>query len=175
MAPGTSCGAGEECSGTTCVNGCYIGGQQYAAAAPNPSNACQTCQPAASTSAWTDTADGNPCSGGTCCSLVCTDLSTDPQNCGECGAACPAGPSPGCGGALCNYTLASGQGGPYGIAVDSTSVYWTNYAGGTVMKVSIGGGTPTALASGQSLPPGIAVDSTRVYWTSGGSVMMAPK
>jgi hypothetical protein len=33
-------------------------------------------------------------------------------------------------------TLASGQSGPRRIAVDGTSVYWTNYINGTVMKLS---------------------------------------
>jgi hypothetical protein len=48
-------------------------------------------------------------------------------------------------------------------------VYWTNY-GGTVMKLSLGGGSPTTLASGQTSPEvfpcTIAVDTTSVYWNT---------
>jgi sugar lactone lactonase YvrE len=61
--------------------------------------------------------------------------------------------------------------------VDATSVYWTTYLGGTVMKVSLDGGTTTLLASGQNSPQDIAVDATSVYWTThGGTVMkLTPK
>jgi len=32
-------------------------------------------------------------------------------------------------------TIATGQTGPFGVAVDSAYVYWTNQTGGTVMRV----------------------------------------
>jgi hypothetical protein len=68
-------------------------------------------------------------------------------------------------------------------SVDATSLYWTNYNDGTVMKMPTSGGTPTTLASSQNNPGFIAVDATSVYWTnfsggssSGGKVMkLLPK
>jgi len=61
--------------------------------------------------------------------------------------------------------LASGLPSAAGIAVDATSLYWTIWSDGTVMKVALGGGAPTILATGQSSPGDIAVDATSVYWT----------
>jgi hypothetical protein len=36
---------------------------------------------------------------------------------------------------------------------------------GTLMKVSLAGGTPTTLVSELTRPCGLAVDATSVYWT----------
>ena len=67
--------------------------------------------------------------------------------------------------------------GPRGLAVDASSVYWTNSATGNVVKVALTGGSPVTLASGQSEPWGIAVDATSVYWATNvnpGTIMKVP-
>jgi hypothetical protein len=52
------------------------------------------------------------------------------------------------------------------LAVDATSVYWSN---GNVMKVPIGGGEVTTLAVAQA--GAIAVDKTSVYWADTAAIM----
>lgn len=64
---GTACGSGGICHTGACVSGCEIGGVYYMTNAPDPNNPCQTCQPAASTSAWSKVADGTACGGGQVC------------------------------------------------------------------------------------------------------------
>jgi hypothetical protein len=66
---------------------------------------------------------------------------------------------------------------PLALVVDGASVYWTEYNAGTVMKVAVGGGTPTVVASGQLGPNGLTADATSLYWTDdlGGMVMKLAK
>jgi len=76
IADGVTCGSGEVCSAGACASSCFISGTVYAAAAANPSDACQSCQPAMSTTAWTSVADGSMCGNSQTCSS------------GQCGTQC---------------------------------------------------------------------------------------
>ena len=63
--------------------------------------------------------------------------------------------------------LISGLNNPRAIAIDSSSVYWTERwatGDGAVKKVGINGSAVTTLASGLNCPGAIAVDSTSIYW-----------
>jgi sugar lactone lactonase YvrE len=73
---------------------------------------------------------------------------------------------------------------PWGIAVDSTNVYWTDPIAQTISQTPIGGGQSVILAqiggvNGASAtwnPAGIVVDATAVYWVNAsGQILMVPK
>jgi hypothetical protein len=108
-----------------------------------------------------------PFDAGTCAA----DTTTDPLNCGGCGAACaPA-------------VLVQGQSAPGTFLVaDATNLYWTSFASDVVVKMPLGGGDPVTLTSGSGLlaSRGLAVDGGYVYWpadsrrTSTSSMLKVP-
>jgi hypothetical protein len=73
---GTSCGTAVICAFGKCLASCDIAGNVYPSGKLNPGNPCQSCQPAVSTSSWSNVADGTSCGTG----LVCSS--------GACGGGC---------------------------------------------------------------------------------------
>ncbi len=59
----------------------------------------------------------------------------------------------------------------FSIAVDSTSVYWTDCSG-MIKKIGINGGQVTTLATGTA-SHGIQMDPSNVYWADGSSINRA--
>ena len=106
------------------------------------------------------------------------DLCGDPNHCGGCGATCAATQAC-CSGSCQSFgaTLFSSDY-AWDVAVDATSIYWTNDGGGstgTVLKRALGSSVTVTLASGQNAPQAIVVDGTSVYWlNSSGPPMTVP-
>jgi hypothetical protein len=77
-------------------------------------------------------------------------------------------------------TLVYDQQGPYGLAMDETSLYWTNRAAdpstgacteasGSVVAMSLAELIPVVLADGLGCPLDLAVDDSGVYWAEYGT------
>ena len=109
---GTSCNIEADACLITCA-GCVVDGICYANGSPNPQNACEVCEVATSTIAFTAVADGVVCENGvfcdgvdTCQAGVCTAPGTNPcddgiacngsETCSETLNQCTAG-APSCG------------------------------------------------------------------------------
>jgi sugar lactone lactonase YvrE len=73
-------------------------------------------------------------------------------------------------------TLASNLSEPYGVAVDTSSIYWPEGGSGTIKKIPLDGGIVTTLATGANRPYGIVIDAANVYWTenNAGTVKRVP-
>jgi hypothetical protein len=109
------------------------------------------------------------------CAGSCTNLASDPANCGRCAHSCGAG-------ALCTtdvcqpVALVTPTYFPTGLAIDSTSLYWVetsdsigDMTNGSVKKAPLtGGGSYTILAAQQAAPFSIAVSPAGVFWLNGG-------
>lgn len=124
-------------------------------------------------------ASGCPVAGMVECVGLCVDLTIDGSNCGACGHSCQ-GQS--CADSICTpVALASGLNTPWGLAVDSASIYWLSTNTPLVAKMPIGGSpNPSPVAAGANTLPGnlqgIALLGLDVFWTdyAGKAVRTAP-
>lgn len=69
--------------------------------------------------------------------------------------------------------LASGQAGPSSIALDSTGIFWTNSASGTVMRMPKTGGPPNVVATDQPGASLLVADDFGAVWLRDGSEVVA--
>jgi hypothetical protein len=157
VAAGTSCGTALVCNGTACSSGCYISGTYYASGTVNTANACQSCIPGTSTTAWSNAV------GLTLCSSACVSLSNDPRNCGACGHSCVTGQV--CSSGSCTGSFASAQiavGAQFACAVQAGTVQcWGGYNAG---YGALGNGTTTGSLT--RVPVTGVTDATAVFAAS---------
>ncbi len=123
-------------------------------------------------------ADSGPCSAGqSFCNGTCIDPTSDPANCGGCGHACIAGPSPACSTSLCQYTIKA-LADAWVLATDGTNIYWGSLSGqvGACPLSGCGDAGPTVYTNAPDRVGGIATDGHDVYWTTSqlGTVMRSP-
>ena len=92
------------------------------------------------------------------------DTSSDPSNCGACGAVCHGE----CIRGFCTVHVSDGELNPSGLVIAGASLYWTVRDSSTV-SLRPSDGALVQLAGGQDEPAALAVSTTSAYWTNRGS------
>ena len=94
---GAACGNSQVCTSGICGTQCLIGGTTYASDSLNAGNACQSCQPGKSITAWTTLAEGTGCgTNATCTAGSCVSRCVIGSNTYTTGALNPANPCQSC-------------------------------------------------------------------------------
>jgi hypothetical protein len=104
----------------------------------------------------------------TVCGAACTNVATDPDNCGACGRVC--GPSSICAGSACGPSatpVVPGYQDCEGITLTAGPgvLYWTDRHHGTINRLSAACGAQT-LASKEVNPSLLVVSGTSLFWTA---------
>ena len=97
------------------------------------------------------------------------DASTDPKNCGGCGHDCIGGA---CMGGECQPVSLATTGIPQALAVQGTTLYWTDVMANTVYSCALPGCAPVTNSGGIGacmMPLGLAVDAAHYYFTCNGN------
>jgi hypothetical protein len=103
----------------------------------------------------------------TVCNMTCTDLTTDDQNCGACGHACPATSTchtGTCGPSVTNVVPAAPGCVAISLAIVDGTIYWADQGHGTVKSRSVAGGPDTTISSTEASPELITASGSSLYW-----------
>ena len=100
------------------------------------------------------------------CGSVCTNLATDPSNCGTCGHVCGCG-STTCTAGMCDaHVLSDQQGDPVTLALNNGVLYWGTDVDQNVMAMPADGSVAAkVLYPNRTVVRGFAFDAARVYFT----------
>ena len=123
-----------------------------------------------STSGGGGSAGCNDYPGLSLCGSYCTFLESDPSNCGSCGYVCAGGAPCYAGKCLAGSPtyLVAQLGRPDDVAVDTSTVYWTDQVAGEIGAVGKSGGVALTLATGLDQPYRMDLAGGRIYFTTVG-------
>jgi Stigma-specific protein, Stig1 len=110
----------------------------------------------------------------TTCGGQCTDLASDPYDCGACGHACAATAAcirGACGPEVTTVVPSAPGCEALDLVIADGTLYWTDVGHGSVNRVRLDGSAPTILAANEVRPGRLAVSGSTVFWATGTTAM----